>query len=46
MASPSRVRITGPLTPLIKDFAAELIRQGYRPGTAARQLQLIAQLSR
>jgi len=46
MASPSRVRITGPLTPLIKDFAAELIRQGYRPGAAARQLQLIAHLSR
>lgn len=46
MSDPSRVRMTGPLTPFADDFAAELARQGYRPNAAANQLQLIAHLSR
>lgn len=46
MVYPSRVRMTGPLTPLTEGFAAELTKQGYRPGAAARQLHLIAHLSR
>lgn len=46
MSDPSRVRVTGPLTPFAKGFAAELARQGYRPNAAANQLQLLAHLSR
>ncbi len=46
MSNPSRVRITGPLSPFAEGFAAELARQGYRPNAAANQLQLIAHLSR
>lgn len=46
MADPSRVWITGPLSPFAQGFAAELARQGYRPNAAANQLQLIAHLSR
>lgn len=46
MSSPSRVRTTGPLARFAEGFAAQLIRQGYRPGAAANQLQLIAHLSR
>jgi len=46
MSHPSRVRMTGPLIPFAKGFAAELAKQGYRPGAAANQLQLIAHLSR
>ncbi len=29
MSNPSRVRMTGPLTPYAEGFAAELARQGY-----------------
>lgn len=46
MSNPSRVRVTGPLTPFAEGFAAELSRQGYRPNAAANQLQLLAHLSR
>lgn len=46
MSNPSRVRMTGPLTPYAEYFAAELARQGYRPNAAANQLQLMAHLSR
>lgn len=46
MANPDRVRVTGPLTPFVGGFAAELARQGYRPDAAASQLQLMAHLSR
>jgi integrase/recombinase XerD len=46
MSDPSRVRVTGPLTPYAHGFAAELSRQGYRPNAAASQLQLMAHLSR
>jgi site-specific recombinase XerD len=46
MSDPSRVRITGPLSPFAQAFATELARQGYRPNAAANQLQLIAHLSR
>lgn len=46
MADPSRVRITGPLSPFAEGFAAELAHQGYRPNAVANQLQLIAHLSR
>lgn len=46
MSDPSRVRMTGPLTPFTEGFAAELARQGYRPNAAANQLQLMAHLSR
>lgn len=41
-----RVRMTGPLTRFADGFAAALTKQGYRPGPAARQLHLIAHLSR
>ncbi len=46
MTDPSRVWITGPLSPFARGFAAELARQGYRPNAATNQLQLIAHLSR
>jgi integrase/recombinase XerD len=46
MSHPSRVRMTGPLRPFVKGFTAELAGQGYLPGPAASQLQLIAHLSR
>ena len=46
MSDPSRVQITGPLSPFAEGFAAELAHQGYRPNAAASQLQLIAHLSR
>jgi site-specific recombinase XerD len=46
MSIPSRVRLTGPLASFAKGFAAELAKQGYRPGAAANQLQLLAHLSR
>lgn len=45
MSDPSRVRVTGPLTPYVDGFAAELSRQGYRPNARASQLQLMAHAS-
>lgn len=46
MGDPSRVRLTGPLTPFAQGFAAELARQGYTSISAADQLRLLAHLSR
>ena len=46
MANPDRVRVTGPLAEFKDGFAAELVRQGYRPNAVACQLQLMAHLSR
>jgi integrase/recombinase XerD len=46
MSHPSRVRITGPLTPYAQGFAGELRRQGYRPNAVADQLRLMAHVSR
>jgi integrase/recombinase XerD len=43
---PSRVRVTGPLTPFAEGFAAELARQGYRRHPVADQLRLLAHVSR
>lgn len=46
MARPSRVRVTGPLESFAQGFAAELLRQGYRPKAATDQVRLLAHLSR
>jgi hypothetical protein len=46
MSDPARVRVTGPLGVFGEGFAAELVRQGYRPNATASQLQLMAHLSR
>jgi integrase/recombinase XerD len=46
MSNPSRVVVSGPLSVFAPGFLEELLRHGYRPGTAARQLQLMAHLSR
>ena len=46
MTDPSRVRMTGPLAPFAPGLAAELRRQGYTPDSTARQLRLVAHLSR
>jgi integrase/recombinase XerD len=45
MIDPSRVRMTGPLTPFKAGFAAELARQGYTPNSARQLLRLVAHLS-
>ena len=46
MGNPSRVRLTGPLTPFAEGFAAELARQGYTPNGVTDQVRLLAHLSR
>ena len=46
MSDPSRVVVSGPLSAFAPGFLDELLGQGYRPGTAAKQLQLMAHLSR
>jgi integrase/recombinase XerD len=46
MSNPSRVVVSGPLSVFAPGFLEELLRHGYRPGTVARQLQLMAHLSR
>lgn len=46
MSDPSRVRVTGPLTPYAGGFAGELRSQGYRPNAVASQVQLLAHVSR
>jgi hypothetical protein len=46
MANPDRVRVTGLLAAFKDGFAAELVRQGYRPNAVACRLQLMAHLSR
>jgi integrase/recombinase XerD len=46
MSDPLRVQLTGPLSVFAAGFLEELLGCGYRPGTAAKQLQLMAHLSR
>lgn len=46
MSDPLRVRMSGPLSVFAAGFREELLEQGYRPGTTANQLQLMAHLSR
>jgi len=46
MSSPSGVRMSGPLLVFTSGFREDLARRGYRPGTAAKQLQLMAHISR
>jgi integrase/recombinase XerD len=46
MSNPSRVVVSGPLSVFAPAFLEELLRHGYRPGAAAKQLQLLAHLSR
>src|SRR5688572_30674067 len=46
MSDPSRVVVSGPLSAFAPGFLDEMLGQGYRPGTAAKQLQLMAHLSR
>ena len=45
MSSHSRVWIAGPLAAFASGFGERLVRQGYRPGTAADQLRLMADMS-
>lgn len=46
MTAAARVRITGPLTPHIEGFAAELTAHGYTDLSLTNQLRLMADLSR
>jgi integrase/recombinase XerD len=46
MSNPARVGMSGPLSVFAPGFLEDLIRRGYQPGTAAKQLQLMAHLSR
>ena len=46
MSDPLRVRMSGPLSVFLAGCRGELVRRGYRPGTVAKQLQLMAHLSR
>jgi site-specific recombinase XerD len=46
MGNPSRVRMTGPLTPHAGGFRRELERVGYRPNAVSDQLRLMAHASR
>jgi hypothetical protein len=46
MSDPLRVQLSGPLSVHATGFREELLRRGYRPGTAAKLLQLMAHLSR
>jgi hypothetical protein len=45
MSNPVRVEMFGPLSEFAPGFLEDLIGQGYRPGTAAKHLQLMAHLS-
>ena len=46
MGSRLRVRIAGPLAGLAPGFDESLVRRGYRPSPATRQLRLMADVSR
>jgi hypothetical protein len=46
MSDPLRIQLSGPLSVFAAGFLEELLGRGYRPGTAARQLQLMAHRSR
>jgi integrase/recombinase XerD len=45
MSSVSGLGVSGPLAVFAPGFSAELVRQGYRPGSAAAQLRLMADAS-
>ena len=45
MGRGSGVGMAGPLAAFAAGFSAELVRLGYRPGSAAAQLQLMAEAS-
>jgi integrase/recombinase XerD len=46
MGDVSRIRVTGPLEPYVSGFVAALVERGYTPVSAARQLRLMAHVSR
>jgi hypothetical protein len=46
MSNPSRVVVSGRLSVFVPGFREHLLRRGYSPGAAAKQLQLMAHLSR
>lgn len=46
MSHPSKVSLLGPLAVWREQLTAEFLRLGYAPSTVARQLQLLAHLSR
>jgi hypothetical protein len=46
MSDPLRVQMFAPLSVFAAGFLEELLERGYRPGTAAKQLQLMAHLNR
>jgi integrase/recombinase XerD len=46
MSDPLRVHLSGPLSDFAAGFLDDMLGRGYRPGTAAKQLQLMAHLSR
>src|SRR5215218_5912193 len=46
MSDPFRVQMSGPLSVFAAGFRDELEGRGYRPDTVAKQLQLMAHLSR
>jgi integrase/recombinase XerD len=46
MSIPSRVVVSGPLSLFVSGFREDLVRRGYTPGAAAKQVQLTAHLSR
>jgi site-specific recombinase XerD len=46
MSNPFRVEMSGPLSVFAAGFLDDLVRRGYRPGTAAKQLQAMSHLSR
>jgi integrase/recombinase XerD len=46
MSKPARVGMSGPLSWFAPAFLEHLIEQGYRPDAAAKQLRLMADLSR
>jgi integrase/recombinase XerD len=46
MSDPSRVLVSGPLSVFLSGFREELARRGYTPSAGAKQLQLMAHLSR
>lgn len=46
VSSRSGVRAAGPLAAFAPGFAADLVARGYRPGPAADQLRLLADVSR
>ncbi len=45
MSSVSGVRVSGPLAAFAPAFGADLVRQGYQPGTARMHLRLMADVS-